>query len=346
MPTVPSGKRAIITGITGQDGSYLAELLLAKGYEVHGLIRRASTFNTERIDHLYSDPHEGETRLFLHYADIADGSRLSSLMMKIAPDEVYHLAAQSHVRVSFDEPEYTGDTTGLGTIRLLEAIRQTHVPARFYQASSSEMFGATPPPQDESTPFYPRSPYGVAKVYAYWAARNYREAYDLFAVNGILFNHESPRRGKTFLTRKVTTAVARIQAGLQHDLYLGNLDARRDWGYAPEYVVAMWEMLQQDVASDYVVGTGTDYSVEDFVRVSFEHVGLDWRDYVRTDDRYLRPTEVDSLVGDATKAFDQLGWKATIHPERLAHIMVDHDIASLDGYVVDVPVVAPWTKQP
>jgi GDPmannose 4,6-dehydratase len=345
MPTASNGKRAIITGITGQDGSYLAELLLAKGYEVHGLIRRASTFNTERIDHLYSDPHEGETRLYLHYADIADGSRLSSLMMKIAPDEVYHLAAQSHVRVSFDEPEYTGDTTGLGTIRLLEAIRQTHVPARFYQASSSEMFGATPPPQDESTPFYPRSPYGVAKVYAYWAARNYREAYDLFAVNGILFNHESPRRGKTFLTRKVTTAVARIQAGLQHDLYLGNLDARRDWGYAPEYVVAMWEMLQQDVASDYVVGTGTDYSVEDFVRVAFEHVGLDWREYVRTDDRYLRPTEVDSLVGDATKAFEQLGWKATIHPEHLARIMVDHDIASLNGYVVDVPVVAPWTNE-
>ena len=346
MPTASNGKRAIITGITGQDGSYLAELLLAKGYEVHGLIRRASTFNTERIDHLYSDPHEGDTRLFLHYADIADGSRLSSLMMKIAPDEVYHLAAQSHVRVSFDEPEYTGDTTGLGTIRLLEAIRQTHVPARFYQASSSEMFGATPPPQDESTPFYPRSPYGVAKVYAYWAARNYREAYDLFAVNGILFNHESPRRGKTFLTRKVTTAVARIQAGLQHELYLGNLDARRDWGYAPEYVVAMWEMLQQDVASDYVVGTGTDYSVEDFVRFSFEHVGLDWKDYVRTDARYLRPTEVDSLVGDATKAHDQLGWKATVHPQQLAQIMVDHDIAALGGYVVDVAEVAPWTKQP
>ena len=342
MPTASHGKRAIITGITGQDGSYLAELLLSKGYEVHGLIRRASTFNTERIDHLYSDPHE-ETKLFLHYADIADGSRLSSLLMKIAPDEVYHLAAQSHVRVSFDEPEYTGDTTGLGTIRLLEAIRQTHVPARFYQASSSEMFGATPPPQDESTPFYPRSPYGVAKLYAYWAARNYREAYGLFAVNGILFNHESPRRGKTFLTRKVTTAVARIQAGLQHDLYLGNMDARRDWGYAPEYVVAMWEMLQQDVASDYVVGTGTDFSVEDFVRFSFEHVGLDWHDYVRTDERYLRPTEVDSLVGDATKAHEQLGWKATIHPERLAQIMVDHDIAELGGYVVDVPVVAPWT---
>ncbi len=337
-------KRAIITGITGQDGSYLAELLLSKGYEVHGLIRRASTFNTERIDHLYSDPHEGDTKLFLHYADIADGSRLSSLIMKIAPDEVYHLAAQSHVRVSFDEPEYTGDTTGLGTIRLLEAIRQTHVPARFYQASSSEMFGATPPPQDESTPFYPRSPYGVAKVYAYWAARNYREAYGLYAVNGILFNHESPRRGKTFVTRKITTAVANITAGRQHDLYLGNLDARRDWGYAPEYVVAMWQMLQMDEASDYVVGTGTDYSVEDFVRFSFEHVGLNWQDYVRTDDRYLRPTEVDSLVGDATKAFDVLGWKAAVHPEQLAQIMVDHDLASIDKHLVDVPVVAPWTE--
>ena len=342
MPNTGATKRAIITGITGQDGSYLAELLLAKGYEVHGLIRRASTFNTERIDHLYSDPHE-ETRLFLHYADIADGSRLSSLLMKIAPDEVYHLAAQSHVRVSFDEPEYTGDTTGLGTIRLLEAIRQTHVPARFYQASSSEMFGATPPPQDESTPFYPRSPYGVAKVYAYWAARNYREAYGLYAVNGILFNHESPRRGKTFVTRKITTAVANIAAGRQSELYLGNLDARRDWGYAPEYVVAMWEMLQQDEASDYVVGTGTDYSVEDFVRFSFEHAGLDWHDYVRTDDRYLRPTEVDSLVGDAGKAEQILGWKATVHPQRLAQIMVDHDIAALDRYVVDVPEVAPWT---
>jgi GDPmannose 4,6-dehydratase len=344
MTTEPVAKRAIITGITGQDGSYLAELLLGKGYEVHGLIRRASTFNTERIDHLYTDPHDSGNRLFLHYADIADGSRLSSLLMKIAPDEVYHLAAQSHVRVSFDEPEYTGDTTGLGTIRLLEAIRQTHVPARFYQASSSEMFGATPPPQDESTPFYPRSPYGVAKLYAYWAARNYREAYGLHAVNGILFNHESPRRGKTFVTRKITTAVARIQAGLQHELYMGNLDARRDWGYAPEYVVAMWEMLQQDVASDYVVGTGTDYSVEDFVRFSFEHVGLDWHDYVRTDDRYLRPTEVDSLIGDASKAHAELGWKATVHPPELARIMVDHDIAELGGYVVDVPGVAPWTE--
>ncbi len=344
MPSTTASKRAMITGITGQDGSYLAELLLSKGYEVHGLIRRASTFNTERIDHLYHDPHEGGTRLFLHYADISDGSRLSSLMMKIAPDEVYHLAAQSHVRVSFDEPEYTGNTTGLGTTRLLEAIRQTQVPARFYQASSSEMFGASRPPQNEDTPFYPRSPYGVAKVYGYWIAKNYREAYDLFAVNGILFNHESPRRGKTFLTRKVTSAVARIVAGVQHDLYLGNLDARRDWGYAPEYVVAMWEMLQQDTPADYVVGTGTDFSVEDFVRFSFEHVGLDWRGYVKTDPRYLRPTEVDSLVCDASKAHQDLGWKATVHPQRLAQIMVDHDLKELEsnGHVVDVPQLSPW----
>lgn len=334
----------MITGITGQDGSYLAELLLSKGYEVHGLIRRASTFNTERIDHIYHDPHESGARLFLHYADIADGSRLSSLVTKIVPDEVYHLAAQSHVRVSFDEPEYTGNTTGLGTIRLLEAIRQTQVPARFYQASSSEMFGATAPPHNESTPFYPRSPYGVAKVYAYWAARNYREAYGIFAVNGILFNHESPRRGRTFVTRKITTAVARIKAGLQHDLYLGNLSARRDWGYAPEYVVAMWRMLQEDTASDYVVSTGTDYSVEDFVRFAFEHADLDWREFVKTDERYLRPTEVDSLMGDSSKALRDFGWKATVHPQQLAQIMVDHDLKELGGHLVDVPQVAPWVS--
>jgi len=344
MPSTQRAKRAIITGITGQDGSYLAELLLSKGYEVHGLIRRASTFNTERIDHLYHDPHEEDNKLFLHYADLADGSRLSTLMMKIAPDEVYHLAAQSHVRVSFDEPEYTGDTTGLGTIRLLEAIRQTHVPAKFYQASSSEMFGATPPPQDENTPFWPRSPYGVAKVYAYWTARNYREAYGLFAVNGILFNHESPRRGKTFVTRKITTAVARIAAGLQSELFLGNLDARRDWGYAPEYVVAMWQMLQEERASDYVVGTGTDHSVKNFVRFSFEHAGLDWQKYVRLDDRYLRPTEVDSLVGDASMAHRDFGWKASVHPEELARIMVDHDIAAISKHVVDTPKIAPWVS--
>jgi GDPmannose 4,6-dehydratase len=344
MPETTRPKRAMITGITGQDGSYLAELLLAKGYEVHGLIRRASTFNTIRIDHLYKDPHESGNRLFLHYSDLADGSRLSSLMSEISPDEVYHLGAQSHVRVSFDEPEYTGDVTGLGTIRLLEAIRQTEVPARFYQASSSEMFGATPPPQVEDTPFYPRSPYGAAKVYAYWIARNYREAYGLFAVNGILFNHESPRRGQTFVTHKITQAAARIKSGTQAELYLGNLDARRDWGYAPEYVQAMWQMLQQEIATDYVVGTGTDYSVEDFVRFSFEHVGLDWKDFVRTDDRYRRPTEVDSLVGDASKAFNDFGWKATVHSEQLAKIMVDHDLAEIEnnGHVVDLPQVAPW----
>jgi GDPmannose 4,6-dehydratase len=338
-------KRALITGITGQDGSYLAELLLAKGYDVHGIIRRASTFNTERIDHLYHDPHESGASLELHYGDLADGSRLSALMTTIAPDEVYHLGAQSHVRVSFDEPEYTGNVTGLGTIRLLEAIRQTQVPARFYQASSSEMFGATPPPQNEDTPFYPRSPYGAAKVYGYWAARNYREAYGLYAVNGILFNHESPRRGKTFVTHKITEAAARISAGLQSELYLGNLDARRDWGYAPEYVVAMWQMLQQPEPTDYVVGTGTDHSVEDFVRFAFERVGLDWREHVRFDERYLRPTEVDSLVGDASRAFETFQWKATVHPERLAAIMVDHDLAEIEagGHVVDVPVVAPWS---
>ena len=343
MPNNAGAKRALITGITGQDGSYLAELLLAKGYEVHGLIRRASTFNTVRIDHLYSDPHESGTRLFLHYADLADGSRLSALIAKIVPDEVYHLGAQSHVRVSFDEPEYTGDTTGLGTIRLLEAIRQTQVPTRFYQASSSEMFGATPPPQGEDTPFYPRSPYAAAKVYAYWVARNYREAYGLFAVNGILFNHESPRRGKTFVTRKITTAAARIKAGLQSEVYLGNLDARRDWGYAPEYVDAMWRMLQQDEPADYVVATGTDYSVRDFVQFAFENVGLDYQKYVKTDERYLRPTEVDSLVGDASKAFADLDWKATVHPKELARIMVEHDLAEIEGHVVDVPQVTPWT---
>lgn len=342
MPGSGLTKNAIITGITGQDGSYLAELLLAKGYEVHGLIRRASTFNTVRIDHIYQDPHNPDTRLRLHYADIGDGSRLSSLIAEIQPDEIYHLAAQSHVRVSFDEPEHTGDSTGLGSTRILEAIRQTSVPARFYQASSSEMFGATPPPQHEETPFYPRSPYGAAKLYSYWMTRNYREAYGLFAVNGILFNHESPRRGETFVTRKITRAVARIKAGLQDELWLGNLDARRDWGYAPEYVVAMWQMLQQDEPSDYVVATGTDLSVGDFVRHSFEHVGLDWEKYVRTDPNYFRPTEVDSLVGDPSKAERDFGWKATVGPEKLAQIMVDHDILQLDGHVVDQPDIAAW----
>jgi GDPmannose 4,6-dehydratase len=322
-------KKALITGITGQDGSYLAELLLGKGYEVHGLIRRASTFNTHRIDHLYTDPHEQDKRLFLHYGDLTDGSRLVTLLASIQPDEVYHLGAQSHVRVSFDEPEYTGDTTGMGTTRLLEAIRMIGLNCRFYQASSSEMFGATPPPQNEQTPFYPRSPYGAAKLYSYWMTRNYREAYDMFAVNGILFNHESPRRGETFVTRKITRAVARIKLGQEKRLYLGNLDACRDWGYAPEYVEGMWRMLQHDTPADYVVATGTSYSVKDFVSLSFEHVGLDWNDFVDYDARYERPTEVDSLIGDASKAQEELGWKAQVHVPELVRIMVDADLAAL-----------------
>ena len=321
-------KVALITGITGQDGSYLAELLLGKGYEVHGLIRRASTFNTQRIDHLYTDPHEGG-RLHLHYSDLTDGSRLTTLMARIQPAEVYNLAAQSHVRVSFDEPEYTGDTTGLGTTRLLEALRITGVPARFYQASSSEMFGATPPPQNELTAFYPRSPYGAAKLYSYWMTRNYREAYDLFAVNGILFNHESPRRGETFVTRKITRAVAAIAAGKQNEVYLGNLDAVRDWGFAKEYVEAMWLMLQADEPDDFVVATGTAYSVRDFVQFSFEHVGLDWKKYVKYDERYERPTEVDALIGDSSKAESVLGWQAKVLTPELATIMVDADVAAL-----------------
>jgi GDPmannose 4,6-dehydratase len=337
-------KKAFITGITGQDGSYLAELLLAKGYEVHGLIRRASTFNTQRLDHLYVDPHNPNASLFLHYGDLSDGSRLATLLAEIQPHEVYNLAAQSHVRVSFDEPEHTGETTGLGTIRLLEAIRQSKAPARFYQASSSEMFGASPPPQNENTEFYPRSPYGVAKVYSYWITKNYREAYGLHAVNGILFNHESPRRGETFVTRKITRAVARIQAGFQNELFLGNLDARRDWGYAPDYVVAMWKMLQVDEPEDFVVATGTDFSVRDFVKISFEAAGLNWENHVRFDERYLRPTEVDALVGDSSQAAKKLGWKASVNPKTLAQIMVQHDIEILDGYKPDQPVGTVWAE--
>jgi GDPmannose 4,6-dehydratase len=336
--------RAFVTGITGQDGSYLAELLLAKGYEVHGLIRRASTFSTQRIDHLYTDPHNPAAKLFLHYGDLTDGSRLTTLLAQIKPDEIYNLAAQSHVRVSFDEPEYTGDTTGLGSIRLLEAIRQSVPEAKFYQASSSEMFGAANPPQNEETPFYPRSPYGVAKAYSYWITKNYREAYGIFAVNGILFNHESPRRGETFVTRKITRAVARIAKGQQDELFLGNLDARRDWGYAPEYAVAMWQMLQTDKPDDYVIGSGTDVSVREFVQMAFEHVGLDWEKYVRFDERYLRPTEVDSLVADASKAEKELGWKATVHPKQIAWLMVDHDIKALEGFVIDKPVGSVWSR--
>jgi len=337
-------KKAFITGITGQDGSYLAELLLLKGYEVHGLIRRASTFNTQRIDHLYLDPHDPKAKLFLHYGDLTDGSRLATLLAQIKPQEIYNLGAQSHVRVSFDEPEYTGDATGIGTVRLLEAMRQSVPEAKFYQASSSEMFGAATPPQNEKTEFYPRSPYGVAKVYSYWITKNYREAYGLFASNGILFNHESPRRGETFVTRKITRAVARIARGQQSELFLGNLDARRDWGYAPEYVVAMWRMLQAEQASDYVIGTGTDVSVKDFVQMAFEHVGLEWEKHVRFDERYLRPTEVDTLIGDATSAEENLGWKASVQPKELAGLMVDHDMRSLEGYVSDKPVGSVWAN--
>ena len=338
-------KKALVTGITGQDGSYLAELLLAKGYEVHGLIRRASTFNTQRIDHLYVDPHNPKAKLFLHYGDLTDGSRLATLISQIKPDEIYNLAAQSHVRVSFDEPEDTSDTTGLGSIRILAAIRQSAPEAKFYQASSSEMFGAATPPQSEATEFYPRSPYGVAKVYSFWITKNYREAYGLFATNGILFNHESPRRGETFVTRKITRAVARIAKGQQKEVFLGNLDARRDWGYAPEYVVAMWKMLQTDKPEDFVIGTGTDLSVKDFVKLAFEHVNLDWEKYVKFDEKYLRPTEVDSLVADASSAQKTLGWKASVQPAELAAIMVDHDIAALEGHVVDRPRGTVWSKE-
>lgn len=338
-------KRAFITGITGQDGSYLAELLIFKGYEVHGLIRRASTFNTQRIDHLYQDPHDPDCRLFLHYGDLTDGSRLVTLLDSIQPDEIYNLAAQSHVRVSFDEPEHTSETTGLGTIRLLEAVRQAKIPARFYQASSSEMFGATAPPQNESTAFYPRSPYGVAKVYSYWITRNYREAYGLFAVNGMLFNHESPRRGETFVTRKITRAVARIKHGLQSELYLGNLDARRDWGYAPDYVVGMWKMLQVDEPKDYVLATGTDMSVKEFVELSFRAADLDWQEYVKFDERYLRPTEVDSLIGDYSNAAHDLDWQPSIMPAELAKIMVKHDELTISGYVTDTPEGVTWAQQ-
>lgn len=323
-------KRAFITGITGQDGSYLAELLLGKGYEVHGMVRRASTFNTSRLEHLYQDPHDPHAMLFLHYGDLSDGARLVTLLHDIAPDEVYNLAAQSHVRVSFDEPEHTGDTTGVGAIRLLEAVRMAGLDCRYYQASSSEMFGATPPPQDEETSFYPRSPYGAAKVYAYWVTKNYREGYGMFAVNGILFNHESPRRGETFLTRKVTRAVARIKAGLEQTVYLGNLDAVRDWGYAPEYVEGMWRMLQADVPSDYVLATGIPCTVREFVSASFEHAGLDWEEHVRFDQRYLRPTEVDSLIGDASKAQREMDWTATVTARELAGIMVDADLRAIE----------------
>lgn len=324
-----TAKRALITGITGQDGSYLAELLLDMDYEVHGVIRRASSFNTSRIDHIYVDRHTPGARLFLHYGDLLDGPRLAGLLAEIQPDEIYHLAAQSHVRVSFDEPEFTSATTGLGTIRLLEAIRQLQLPTRLYQASSSEMFGSSPPPQNEDTPFHPRSPYGTAKLFGYWSACNYREAYGLYVVNGILFNHESPRRGETFVTRKITRGAARISAGLDEHLWLGNIEAIRDWGYAPEYVEGMWRMLQQDEPRDYVLATGHGHSVRDFLQLAFEHVGLDWEEHVRFDPRYRRPAEVDALVGDASRAQQLLGWKPTVMLPELAAIMVDADVAAV-----------------
>jgi len=321
-------KRAFVTGITGQDGSYLAELLLAKGYEVHGLVRRSSSFNRERIDPIYLDIDAG-ARLFLHYGDMTDGVSLVNLIREIEPHEVYNLAAQSHVKVSFEMPEYTASTDGIGTIRLLEAIRAAGLDSRFYQASTSEMFGGTPPPQSETTAFYPRSPYGAAKLYAHWVTVNYREAYGMYAVSGILFNHESPRRGEAFVTRKITRAVARIQAGTQQELVLGNLDAVRDWGYAKEYVEGMWRMLQQDEPDDYVLATGVGTTVEDFCRLAFAHVGLDWKDYVRHADRYERPTEVPALIGDASKAHEVLGWRADTDVESLARLMVDADIEAL-----------------
>jgi GDPmannose 4,6-dehydratase len=321
-------KKALITGITGQDGSYLAELLLSKGYEVHGIIRRASTFNTERIAHLYQDPHINGVKLFLHYGDISDSTNLIKLLYRIQPEEIYHLAAQSHVRVSFDIPEYTGDVTGLGTIRILEAIRETGLKAKFYQASSSEMYGkAQEVPQRETTPFYPRSPYGAAKVYAYWLTVNYRESYGMFACNGILFNHESPRRGETFVTRKVTRAAARIKAGLEDKIYLGNLDAKRDWGYAKEYVEAMWLMLQQDEPDDYVVATGETHSVRELLEEAFSYAGLDWRKHMEIDAKYYRPAEVDLLVGDASKAKRKLGWEAKTKFKDIVRLMVDADMA-------------------
>jgi GDPmannose 4,6-dehydratase len=327
-------KKALITGITGQDGSYLAELLLTKGYDVHGIIRRASTFNTSRIDHLYIDPHLPESKLFLHYGDLADGAQLTNLIYDIAPDEIYNLGAQSHVRVSFDIPEYTGNIVALGTIRMLEAIRKSKIKTRFYQASSSELFGASPPPQNEHTPFYPRSPYAAAKLYAYWITINYREAYGLYACNGILFNHESPRRGETFVTRKVTRAIANIIAGKQKYLFLGNLSAKRDWGYAPEYVNGMWVMMQQDFPDDYVIGTGQSHSVQEFVEEAFAYAGLEWEKYVKIDPRYIRPTEVNELVADCSKARAKFGWQPKVMFKDLVSIMVDTDMESLGLSVV------------
>lgn len=323
-------KRALITGVTGQDGSYLAELLLDKGYEVHGIIRRSSTFNTSRIDHLYKDPHEKDNRFHLHYGDITDGVGISNILREIEPHEIYNLAAQSHVKVSFEMPDFTAQVDAVGTIRLLEAIRASKIDTRFYQASTSELFGSTPPPQSEISPFAPQSPYAAAKLYSYWVVRNYRDAYGLHATNGILFNHESPRRGETFVTRKITMAAARIKMGLQEKLFLGNLDAVRDWGYAKEYVESMWLMLQQDSSDDYVVGTGVGATVRDFCEASFTAIGLDYRDHVETEDRYLRPTEVDALIATPYKAQKELNWQAQTHWRALAQLMVQADLNTLN----------------
>jgi GDPmannose 4,6-dehydratase len=350
-------KRALITGITGQDGSYLAELLLSKGYEVHGMMRRSSTFNTERIDHIYGDPHDPKVRLFLHYGDLNDSGQFSNLVYNLQPEEIYHLGAQSHVRVSFDMPEYTGNITGLGTTRILEAIRRSGIKTRFYQASSSEMFGASPPPQNEATPFQPRSPYGAAKLYAYWLVKNHRDGYGMFAVNGILFNHESPRRGETFVTRKITRAVARIKYGLENKLFLGNLNAERDWGYAGDFVEAMWSMIQQEEPDDYVIATGESHSVREFAEQAFAHAGLEigWKGkgvsekgiirslssnfpstlktgktILEIDPRYFRPTEVESLRGDYSKARKKLGWEPRVSFKELVQMMVDADIKALE----------------
>jgi len=326
-------KKALITGITGQDGSYLAEFLLSKGYVVHGIIRRASTFNTNRIEHIYKDPHVRGVKLHLHYGDLSDSSQLTNLIYNIKPDEIYHLGAQSHVRVSFDMPEYTGDITGLGTTRILEAVRRSGIKCKYYQASSSEMYGDAPAPQNEDTPFRSRSPYAAAKIYSYWMATNYREGYNIFACNGILFNHESPRRGKTFVTRKITRAIANIVTGNQKKLYLGNLAAKRDWGYAPDYVEAMWMMLQQERAEDYVIGTGETHSVEEFLIEAFNYVELDYKEYIKIDPRYFRPTEVELLLADASKARKELGWSPRITFKELVKIMVDSDmeLAGLDS---------------
>ena len=321
-------KVALITGVTGQDGSYIAELLLSKGYEVHGLIRRSSTFNTSRIDHIYQDPHDPNPKLFLHYGDLIDGVGLTNLIREIKPDEVYNLGAQSHVQVSFTMPQYTGQVDAVGAVGLLEALRSADTNARFYQASTSELYGSTPPPQNEESPFHPRSPYAAAKLMAYWCTVNYREGYGMHATNGILFNHESPRRGETFVTRKITRAVAEISKGSKKKLFLGNLDAVRDWGYAKEYVESMWLMLQKDKPSDYVVATGVGATVKDFAEAAFSHAGLNWQDHIEVDQKYIRPTEVDALIGDPSKATKELNWKATTHWKELAGIMVDADIAA------------------